>query len=157
MLGELNADQIEHVLRSEIVGRIGCHAEGRTYVVPVTYVYDGQHIFGHTREGMKTRFMRENPDVCFEVDRMDNLANWESVIVWGTYEELHGKAANAAMDLLINRFMPLLMSETALPAHALHPSGKPIDTSDFRGVVYRITITEKTGRFECNELAAAAR
>lgn len=41
MLGELNSDQIERILGSEVVGRIGCHDAGRPYVVPVTYVYDG--------------------------------------------------------------------------------------------------------------------
>ena len=34
--------------------------------------------------------MRENPWVCVEVDHMDNLANWRSVIAWGRFEELGG-------------------------------------------------------------------
>jgi nitroimidazol reductase NimA-like FMN-containing flavoprotein (pyridoxamine 5'-phosphate oxidase superfamily) len=41
MLGELTPEQINAVLFSEVVGRIGCHSEGRTYVVPITYVFDG--------------------------------------------------------------------------------------------------------------------
>ena len=64
MLGVLSDEQVERLLGSEVVGRIGCHAEGRTYVVPVTYVYDGSAIYGHTGDGMKMRMMRKNPDVA---------------------------------------------------------------------------------------------
>ena len=69
MLGELTSDQIEHLLHSEVVGRIGCHAAGRTYVVPVNYAYDGEFLYGHAADGMKLQMMRENPELCFEVDR----------------------------------------------------------------------------------------
>lgn len=46
MLGELNRAQIDQVLRGELVGRVGCHAGGQTYVVPITYVYDGEYVYG---------------------------------------------------------------------------------------------------------------
>ncbi len=58
MLGELNQEQIEQVLRSEVIGRLGCHASGRTYVVPVTYAYDGERIICHSGLGRKIEMMR---------------------------------------------------------------------------------------------------
>jgi uncharacterized protein len=82
MLGELNEAQVDQVLRSEVIGRLGCHAQGRTYIVPITYAYDGDCIYGHSAEGMKVRMMRANPNVCFEVDEMESMANWRSVIAW---------------------------------------------------------------------------
>jgi len=36
MIRPLANDEIERVLRAGVVGRIGCHADGRTYVVPVS-------------------------------------------------------------------------------------------------------------------------
>jgi hypothetical protein len=36
MLGSFASAEIEDLLRTEVVARLGCHAEGRTYVVPVT-------------------------------------------------------------------------------------------------------------------------
>ncbi len=106
MIGSLNNAQIDHLLRSEVVGRIGCHAEGHTYVVPVTYVYANNSIVAHTREGLKVAMMRANPEVCFEVDRIDNLANWQSVIIQGTYHELTGRKAEGALQELVNRVHP---------------------------------------------------
>lgn len=147
MLGQLNRDQIERVLHAEVTGRIGCHADGRTYVVPVTYAYRDGSIFGHTAEGMKVRMMRKNPHVCFEVDHIRDLANWQSVIAWGIYEELQGEAAVEAMDFLIDRLEPFATSTTG-PSRDGHPSEAGPAADGGKLVTYRIVLTEKTGRFE---------
>ncbi len=149
MLGTLTEAQIDRLLRAESVGRLGCHAGGRTYVVPVTFVYDGAAIYGHTGDGMKVRMLRENPEVCFEVDSLESLANWQSVIVWGRFEELRGTAAAHAMGLLMDRLLPLVTSETAVPSHGLDPSAvHRADVTGRHAVVYRIVIGERSGRFE---------
>jgi hypothetical protein len=42
-----------------------------------------------------------------------------------------------------------MASETSLPSHGLGaPSGHQGDTAGHEAVIYRITLTEKTGRFE---------
>jgi len=58
MLGILDARHIERILHSETVGRIGVCADGRTYVVPITYVYDGNNIYGHSALGLKIRMLK---------------------------------------------------------------------------------------------------
>ena len=95
MLGELTTEEIDDLLRSEAIGRIGCYAFGRPYVVPITYAYDGVAVYGHSREGMKLRAMRSHPSVCFEVDRMDGLSDWRSVIALGTFSELEARRGRA--------------------------------------------------------------
>lgn len=143
MLGTLDRDQIDRVLQACAVGRIGVHSQGRTYVVPVSYVYDGNAIYGRSADGLKIRMMRANPDVCFEVDDIDDMANWRSVIMWGTYEELKGDVAIAAMNLLNSRLAPLTSSETA----AVVERGKGHAGNGVE-VAYRIRLIERTGRFE---------
>ncbi|MGO8950016.1 MAG: pyridoxamine 5'-phosphate oxidase family protein [Ktedonobacterales bacterium] len=148
MLGELSSEQIEHLLHSEVVGRIGCHAEGRTYVVPVNYVYDGEFLYGHAADGMKLRMMRANPEVCFQVDRRTGLSDWQSVIAWGTFEELQGTEATRAMELLLDRLLPLLAGvgapATRDEARATLAAGTPAENL----AIYRIRLRERTGRFE---------
>jgi nitroimidazol reductase NimA-like FMN-containing flavoprotein (pyridoxamine 5'-phosphate oxidase superfamily) len=147
MLGTLNNKQIEHVLHSLIVGRIGCHADHKTYVVPVTYAYDGTYIYGHTKEGLKIDMMRKNATVCFEVDVMENMSNWRSVIAWGTFEELKTpEQRKLGMKILTDTVMPLMTGETTI-SHAMSDShAKSIEA--MQGVVYRIKLTDKTGRYE---------
>jgi nitroimidazol reductase NimA-like FMN-containing flavoprotein (pyridoxamine 5'-phosphate oxidase superfamily) len=147
MLGELNEMQIDNLLLSQAVGRIGCTDGMRPYITPVTYIYDGKNIIGQTKEGLKLKIMRKNPNVCFEVDRMLDMANWQSVIVSGTFRELKGKEADKARDYLFDHILPLMTSSTIHP-HQHQVTGIVDDSSRIKPVMYRIKITEKTGRFE---------
>src|ERR1700712_5959754 len=118
MLGELNERQIETLLKELPVGRIGCHADGITYIVPVNYVYDGANIYAHSAKGMKIDMMRKNPEVCFQVDAITDLQNWESVICWGKFEEITDMLEREkAMQKIINKTMPLMCGEDAHPSH----------------------------------------
>jgi len=140
MLGELSEQQMEDVLRTEVIARIGCLSDGRVYVVPVTYVYDGTYLYGHAMDGAKLRAMRANPQVCVEVEQVDDLSNWRSVIAWGTFEECDGADWDAGFAMLAERIMPLL---------TLPKNQPPPDLSALRrGSVYRIRFAHKTGRFE---------
>jgi nitroimidazol reductase NimA-like FMN-containing flavoprotein (pyridoxamine 5'-phosphate oxidase superfamily) len=140
MLGELTGQQIENLLRTEVIARIGCLSDRGVYVVPVTYVYDNTYVWGHAMDGTKLAAMRAHPQVCVEVEHVDDLSNWRSVIAWGTFEECHGADWDAGLALLVERIMPLL----TLPAHQ-----SPPDLSALRrGSVYRIRLDTKTGRFE---------
>ena len=87
MLGTLSQAEIEELLQTEVVARLGCHAGGRTYIVPVTYAYDGEGLLIQSADGQKLRMMYQNPWVCVEVDHIENLANWRSVIGCGRFEE----------------------------------------------------------------------
>lgn len=148
MLGSLSKSQIDHVLYSQAIGRIGCYTDEKVYVVPVTYAYDGKYIYAHSKEGMKIKAMRKNPKVCFEVDVMDNMANWRSVILWGEYEELKDPSSQEkGMKILTDRLMPLMASETLHP-HEHHSMRPQMVEKEVKAIVYRIKITESTGRFE---------
>ena len=147
MLGALKNSQIESLLHSQVIGRIGCHTDEITYVVPVTYAYDGMHIYGHTKEGMKINMMRKNPKICFEVDVVENMSNWRSVIAWGKFEELKKpEERRKGMQKLIDRILPIMTSETTVHNAMTDSHGKYIEA--MQGVVYRIELTEKTGRYE---------
>jgi len=141
MLGELTSGEIDGVLRREAIGRIGCYAFGRPYVVPITYAYDGVAVYGHSREGLKLRMMRSHPTVCFEVERFESPSSWQSVIVLGTFSELEPPEAEIAMELLRRRLAPLVASATSAPDGPLHASGMPWS-------VFRILLGERSGRFE---------
>src|SRR5215204_7126447 len=113
MLGVMDIIEIEDVLQRQVVGRIGCHANDITYVVPISYAYDGTYIYGHTREGMKVDLMRINPAVCFQVDDMKDMANWKSVIAWGDFEEVRDNAGrDKALQYLTDRILPIISSVT---------------------------------------------
>ena len=146
MIGELSLPEIENLLHNEVIARLGCHTDGHTYIVPVTYAYDGEAIFGYSPEGLKLTMMRENPKVCVEVDRIDDPATWRSVIAHGTFQELSGAAAEEAVRKIRARFVSQRVSATAAPSHGLDPHARSLGRIRF--FAYRIVLETKTGRFE---------
>ena len=148
MLGKLDQNQVEEVLHSQIIGRIGCHADGITYVVPISYAYDGAFIYGHSRQGMKLNIMRDNPRVCFQVDIIRNMAMWDSVIVMGVFEELTSREdRKKALRVLNGRMTPLITSQT-LKITPDWPFDGDAEPDKIKGVLFRIRPQEKTGRYE---------
>ena len=131
MIAELDRAAIDDLLRGQVVGRIGCHADGLTYVVPVIYAYDGEAFYVYTVEGRKVRMMRASPRVCFEVDEYER-GSWRSAIAQGRYEELDAEGAARALELLAARFPP-------------SPAGRR-PRAEGAPVAFRIVIEEISGR-----------
>lgn len=149
MLGEMDDSEIEAFLRTETTGRIGCHCAGMTYVVPVTYVFEGGCVYGHSTEGRKIRMMRRNPDVCFEVDRVNGVNDWRSVIAWGRYDELTGDDGLQAMELMMKRLVQKPAIRSDHPSYPVRSAGsRGPESEGISVVVYRIRLTKTRGRYE---------
>jgi nitroimidazol reductase NimA-like FMN-containing flavoprotein (pyridoxamine 5'-phosphate oxidase superfamily) len=147
MLGKLTNRQIDHVLQSQYIGRIGCCVDNQAYVVPITYAYDGACIYATSKEGMKIDIMRKNPRVCLEVDIIENMANWRSLIILGKFQELvDERERKKAITILMDKVMPLITSETVKPKN--QTQAPQIVEKEKRPVFYRIVIAQKTGRYE---------
>lgn len=128
----LGTDEIEQLLRTALVGRIACcdHDNGcRPYVVPLAYGYDGEAVYAFSPPGRKIRIMRQQPLVTFEVDEAIAEDRWRSVIAEGAFEELTEPGSR----------------EAAL--RVLFPDG-PIPPLAPETIVYRIRLTQKSGRYE---------
>lgn len=147
MLGELDDTQIRNILTSQVVGRLACTDGKQPYIVPVTFTYDGEYIYGQSNEGTKLNILRKNKNVCFEVDVMTDMRNWQSVIIYGKFEELKGEQSKAARDILFGRIFSLMTSST-VHTHGHDAPGELDDTNRVKYVMYRIKIQKITGRFE---------
>jgi uncharacterized protein len=147
MLGKLTDRQIELVLYSQMIGRIGYYASEKIYIIPVTYVFYQGCIYAHSQDGHKVQTMRKNPNVCFQVDAIENTRNWRSVILWGEYEELtRDRDQLSGMEVMADRLAPFVISESVSAATNFNKSSS--EDKGKKAVMYRIRIKEKTGRFE---------
>jgi nitroimidazol reductase NimA-like FMN-containing flavoprotein (pyridoxamine 5'-phosphate oxidase superfamily) len=62
--------EMEDILREEVVGYLGLSMDGKPYVVPLNYGYiDGKILFHCALTGRKLDYLRANPKVCFTVGR----------------------------------------------------------------------------------------
>jgi nitroimidazol reductase NimA-like FMN-containing flavoprotein (pyridoxamine 5'-phosphate oxidase superfamily) len=131
-------EEIERLLRESIVGRIACcdhgvHGDGRPYLVPLAYGYDGESIYAHSGPGRKLDLMRAEPRVTFEVDSATTPDRWRSVIAEGTFEEI-ADAGERRRALRVIYSSPLAVPELGAQT-----------------VVFRLRLTSRSGRFETPE------
>ncbi len=146
MQGKLSQKDAKEFLKNNIYGHLGCHSSGKTYVVPISYAYNGKNIYCHTEEGLKMEMMRENPAVCFQVDVMDSMANWKSVIVHGVFRELITKERRKGIEALLERRVPAIITETV----KISPDWPFTDAKhvEIPGIIFSISVDEISGRFE---------
>jgi nitroimidazol reductase NimA-like FMN-containing flavoprotein (pyridoxamine 5'-phosphate oxidase superfamily) len=136
-------DAIDDILRRAEVLHVGMTGAGGPYVVPVTFGYDGAHIWIHCAEvGHKLDLLANDPRVCFEASvdvrvvpgkQCGWTARFRSVVGFGTailVEDPEEKAYG--LGVLIS-----------------HYSGEPetVPVEKARGVgVLRIDISSLTGK-----------
>lgn len=150
MLGILSEETMNNVLETNIIGRLGYTDGHRIFIIPISYLfYNHTYIIAHSREGQKIDILRKNPDVCFEVDRIQNLENWKSVVVWGKYEEVTDQRERYyALDLLIRKIMKHKLTEKNNLVEEYEKVESMILPDREKTIVYRIHIEKKSGRYE---------
>lgn len=137
----LDSEGIEQLLSTALVGRIACASPdeggGRPYIVPLAYGYDGDAVYALGPLGRKIRIMRQQPLVSFEVDDAEAEDRWRSVVAEGRYEELTAdeERRNALQVIFRDKLVPDLAEGT---------------------IIYRLVLTQKSGRFELPDDEASA-
>jgi uncharacterized protein len=134
---ELDRIDIDALLARHHVGRLIFGWGGRIDVRPVHYVYANGIIYGRTSHGAKFIDVEELPAaVVFEIDEVESLFRWRSVIVRGefslvTLNPAEGSEWREAVAILKTLYRGAFATEDPVPD---------------RTVVFRITIDEATGR-----------
>ena len=141
MIKNLSQDKAREMLRKGRIARLACVSEGEPYVVPVSYVFDGENVLIHSLPGRKITAMRANPRVCLQIDEIADALNWTSVLAFGTYEEITSvQERSRGMGILLTRFPQLTPVESVIANDAGTPAP----------VVFRIRIDRITGLREGN-------
>ncbi|MFL6276484.1 MAG: pyridoxamine 5'-phosphate oxidase family protein [Blastocatellia bacterium] len=131
----MSPDETRALLEASRVEHLGCVAQGTPYVVPVSYMLDGETIYVHSFVGRKIRALRENPRACLQVEEIQDEYNWRSAIAFGRYEEIaDADERRRAVRRLLARF-PHLTPVESVPVHDGQSSI----------IVFRILIEEMSG------------
>jgi uncharacterized protein len=113
-IDEMGANEIHDLLQKVGHGHLACALEKHPYVVPMQYYFDEPDIYIFTTLGMKTKYMDANPEVCLQVEEVNDLQHWRSVTVTGRAEHITEqqeidrvmefvKAQNPTLSPAINR------------------------------------------------------
>jgi uncharacterized protein len=81
-----NLSEIDAILQSALICRIGIFNNKYPYVVPVNFGYLNNEIFIHSANtGLKLELIKLNPNVCFEIDcnveviKNEKACNWTTI------------------------------------------------------------------------------
>jgi len=129
---DMSPAETHALLQRQHFGHLGCSRDDRPYVVPMHYAYDGTDLYFFTTEGMKTRFIDANPQVCLQVEEVTDSTHWRSVMVTGQATPLtNSEDMQRAMKLITERNPSLT---PAISATSLDAWGRAVDIA-----LYRIT------------------
>jgi nitroimidazol reductase NimA-like FMN-containing flavoprotein (pyridoxamine 5'-phosphate oxidase superfamily) len=109
LIHELTANECREELVRADFGRLACSHENQPYVVPIYFVFDDGDIYSFSMPGKKIEWMRANPLVCLEVEKVESATDWTSIVVFGRYDELKDlddpRGRRHAHELLKRRVM----------------------------------------------------
>jgi len=151
MDGPLSDSEMNALLQSEIFGHLGCCDQDKPYVVPLAYIYNNNAIYGQTTEGRKTEILRKNPLVCFQVENRQETS-WHSIMCWGTFEEMDFEKLGEPeviriVKLLTERLGKIQKNVGISIPFSFGEKATPLTVNEKKSTLFRIPITEKTGRF----------
>ncbi len=136
---DMSPAEMHALLQRESFGHLGCARDNRPYVVPMNYGYDGKDLYFFTTEGMKTRFIHANPQVCLQVEEITDKTHWKSVMVSGVANEITAnEEMQRAMKIITERNPSLT---PAISATEVDSMGRAVDIA-----LYRITPEVIDGR-----------
>jgi nitroimidazol reductase NimA-like FMN-containing flavoprotein (pyridoxamine 5'-phosphate oxidase superfamily) len=92
--------EIDNIIRSAKVCRLGMSADDQPYIVPLCFGYEAGSLFFHSAgEGKKLDMLEVNSNVCFEFDLDHALNQAEKPCDWGmTYRSVIGFGTASVVD-----------------------------------------------------------
>lgn len=143
----LTSEETRAVLAQSRLGHLGLAREGRAYVVPIFFAYDGHAIYFESLPGLKDRYLAGTREACLAVTRVASGDRWESVLVFGQVEEVK----------LTDDLLPAMYALLSVPLPpAPGPSGLGGPRRGEQGArIHRLRPTRISGRKRSLPLPAA--
>ncbi|MEZ2238132.1 pyridoxamine 5'-phosphate oxidase family protein [Microcoleus sp.] len=138
-IDEMSSKEIEQLLHTVGYGHLGCIHEGKPYVMPMNYYIEEQEIYLFTTIGMKTHDIDANPEVCLQVEEIQDALHWRSAIV-------NGRASRLTIKEEIDRAMHFIQERNPMLSPAINRTWIDAEGRSEAIAIYRIHETEMSGR-----------
>ena len=142
-IDEMSSKEIKDFLQETGYGHLGFIHKGKPCVMPMHYYLKDSDkdsdIYLFTTEGMKTHDIDENPEICLQVEAIQDPLHWRSVIVNGRAEQL-----TEQQD--IDRARQFIKVRNPMLSPAINRTWIDADGRAEVMTIYRIHINEMSGR-----------
>ena len=146
---ELTRDECDALLARNHVGRVAFTFQDHVDIEPVHYVYADGWLHGRTAPGGKIAILRHHPWVAFEVDEVEGLFDWRSVVIHGSVHipdpegSPDDRAAHAQTLAQLRRLVPATLAKG--------------DPAPMRLLLFRIHVDDVSGRAAASGAARTTR
>ncbi len=150
MIKNLNQKECVELLSNNYIGRLAFIVGKTPYIIPITYYYYDQgdnSIISYSLEGHKIDAMRKNQSVSVEVDEIESISRWKSVLVHGQFEELKGIDAKSQLHEFSQGVKDVIDRKEERKLQFIHEFSSKLGADGSSPIVYRIKISEITGKF----------
>jgi len=147
MIKTLNIKDDIQLLKDNYIGHLAFIYLKRPYVVPITYYYDESNnsIVSYSGEGHKINAMRINNKVSIEVNEIESINQWRSVLVHGEFEELENGDAKFQLHKFAEGVRNNILQKQDKELKFINEFSSKVSL-ETDPVVYRINISEMTGK-----------
>jgi nitroimidazol reductase NimA-like FMN-containing flavoprotein (pyridoxamine 5'-phosphate oxidase superfamily) len=138
VIRDLSREEVEEMIIRNRVGRLAFAFHDRVDIQPIHYIYERGWLYGRTSEGEKIYTLKHNQWIAFEIDEVNELFDWRSVVVHGSFWIIHPQGSSRAEELwakaakLVAQIVPGALTEN--------------DPVSFRHTLFRIAVGDAQGR-----------
>lgn len=140
-----NREVLEEILGTQLICRLAMIDGGKPYLLPFNYGYRDGFLYIHSApEGKKIDVLRENPEVCFEVEAPVEIIKGSKACDWSTrYRSVIGYGM---CEILSDQKSKQEGLQVIMAQHGA-PELREFDARNMQKmVILRIRITSMTGK-----------
>jgi len=138
VIRDLSRAECEAILARHNIGRLAFAAATRVDIEPIHYVFADGWIYCRTSRGTKTAILAHHRWAAFEVDEVEGLFDWRSVVVHGAVYFLDSDSPPVDQHSFAHG--------VELLRQLVPGTGTTSDPVPFRLLVLRLHLDEVTGR-----------
>jgi uncharacterized protein len=88
LIQDMTREMNINLLQGVHLCHIACAQGSQPYVIPVFFTYHDGFIYSFATVGREIEWMRANPLVCVEAEKIVSREEWQTVVIFGRYQEL---------------------------------------------------------------------
>lgn len=142
MIQDMRRETIISLLKATHLGRLACAQGSQPYITPFSFVYSENYLYSFTTVGKKLDWMRSNPLVCVECEKIVSPQEWQTVVILGRFQELTTTPEFSEMRVFAHELLTTikLWWEPGFVKTVHHQVERPLHP-----VYFRIAIGEMSG------------
>jgi len=122
MIKKLEISECLKILDSNFIGHLAYIFGESPFILPITYFYDAEEncILSYSAKGHKIEAMRKHATIALQVDEIQSIQKWNSVLIHGSFEELEGSTAKKYLRRFVEGVQDTIVKSNAAKPKFIH-------------------------------------